>query len=923
MHRHVLGSVIVACLVFIGCTGRHTSVVPEADVATEDRRRPIHGCATWRSTLRSSLKPTVRVADRHVFEFREARVELDGESALYTVRESVVDDDDDHSSTRVLRSCCHPEEDPVLYWRITRDETGLEVILTLSTDGPLPRVHLTLNVYSGTPTGLEQPRLMHVRTEPEGQGVIQSTVGLGHELITDALYDTDSDMLLFLDGEVGYGRATIGIHRQAEPHEEYFTRPPPRNDSPREIEQREEASTLVMERVLYGIGVSVPRSDETSVTALRITARENALGERLGMDAAAAAPELPAVAPAGWSDAMLPGPQKAAMIVRNARWMAANLAPFGADRVWMSTLDREARAVVGEFGLGAAEGEADPTAGAPWRMKARRTASIYQRVAERDRHYNWQHAKELLATTLEDYVGHGLCRIGAPGPVRIGEPLSIDHARMWLSLLALSGQAVILGDALDELPAERVAMLRRILPPAPIRAVDLFDHELPEQWHLHLDRSFGPQHIRGLFNWSPVRRSMTVDLPPSRPWDPDRAVYENGKAWAIYDLWERRLLAITDEPFALSLRPTSCRVVSVHRIKPDAPTLLGSHRHLLMGATTDLKIDIPTIDPADVRYDHSRRTMSGRSRVVAHDPYELVLLLPESAEGYEIEAVEASGADALVRAHGVIRIVTLESTRTTELPWTIQFRRAAQVLHPLSPPSEITTEQNTRGVLVSWVGIDDRTARYRVYRDNQRVAELPADEHAFQDSDIDYDRAYRYTVTTVDAAGRASRPGPAVNHRTPIPTSTNLTTLSPLFVEQEHLALGQDVSAAGRPLSMGGRSYDHGLGMHANARVAFFIGDGYDLFTGEVGIDDGAEGKGSAVFKIVADGQTLFTSEVLRGGDQPEAFSVSVAGKRQLELIVTDAGDGADFDHTNWGHPHLQVTRARAPAAPPRSEGTD
>jgi len=61
-------------------------------------------------------------------------------------------------------------------------------------------------------------------------------------------------------------------------------------------------------------------------------------------------------------------------------------------------------------------------------------------------------------------------------------PLRLEHARMWVSLLGLSGQRVVLGDDLRNLPAERLDLLYPIIPPAAIRSADLYSHRLPDRW---------------------------------------------------------------------------------------------------------------------------------------------------------------------------------------------------------------------------------------------------------------------------------------------------------------------------------------------------------------------------------------------------------------------------------------------------------
>jgi hypothetical protein len=74
-----------------------------------------------------------------------------------------------------------------------------------------------------------------------------------------------------------------------------------------------------------------------------------------------------------------------------------------------------------------------------------------------------------------------------------------------------------------------------------------------------------------------------------------------------------------------------------------------------------------------------------------------------------------------------------------------------------------------------------------------------------------------------------------------------------------------------------------------------------------VGIDDETQGKGSAVFEVALDGETVFTSRLLRGNDIPESFSISVTGGRLLELITLPTEDGEDNDHADWGNPYLHV----------------
>ena len=143
-----------------------------------------------------------------------------------------------------------------------------------------------------------------------------------------------------------------------------------------------------------------------------------------------------------------------------------------------------------------------------------------------------------------------------------------------------------------------------------------------------------------------------------------------------------------------------------------------------------------------------------------------------------------------------------------------------------------------------------------------------------------------------------------------------LTTLQPVSAVQEFGALEVDQSVMGTPLSIGGKTYAHGLGTHANGRIIYDLNGDYERFEAWVGIDDEMQsfGKSSVVFKVVGDGRELFNSGVMRNATPPKRLSVSVAGVDELDLIVTDAGDGNNGDHGDWVEPVLYES-AHAKAA--------
>jgi N-acetylneuraminic acid mutarotase len=116
---------------------------------------------------------------------------------------------------------------------------------------------------------------------------------------------------------------------------------------------------------------------------------------------------------------------------------------------------------------------------------------------------------------------------------------------------------------------------------------------------------------------------------------------------------------------------------------------------------------------------------------------------------------------------------------------------------------------------------------------------------------------------------------------------------------------GEQRAGDGRPLTVAGAHFAKGLGVHANSELEYTLDGHCSAFTVQVGVDDEVGSLGSVVFQLW-NGQTkLFDSGVRRGGQAALPVSVDLSGVQMLRLIVTDAGDGMDYDHADWGDPRL------------------
>jgi hypothetical protein len=86
------------------------------------------------------------------------------------------------------------------------------------------------------------------------------------------------------------------------------------------------------------------------------------------------------------------------------------------------------------------------------------------------------------------------------------------------------------------------------------------------------------------------------------------------------------------------------------------------------------------------------------------------------------------------------------------------------------------------------------------------------------------------------------------------------------------------------------------------------LNGGCSTFQAEVGVDDEVGPNGTVVFQVWADGVQLFDSGVMTGSAATQSISVSVAGRTQLDLVVTDSGDGNAYDHADWANARVACT---------------
>jgi len=110
----------------------------------------------------------------------------------------------------------------------------------------------------------------------------------------------------------------------------------------------------------------------------------------------------------------------------------------------------------------------------------------------------------------------------------------------------------------------------------------------------------------------------------------------------------------------------------------------------------------------------------------------------------------------------------------------------------------------------------------------------------------------------------------------------------------------KDRSVAGRPITLDGRRFDRGLGVHARTELTYDTGGRCTGFFALAGIDDAVRPRGHVVFRVLLDGKPWFNSKPVTGRDPAIEVRADVVDVRTLTLVVEygeqmDLGDQADW----------------------------
>jgi len=190
------------------------------------------------------------------------------------------------------------------------------------------------------------------------------------------------------------------------------------------------------------------------------------------------------------------------------------------------------------------------------------------------------------------------------------------------------------------------------------------------------------------------------------------------------------------------------------------------------------------------------------------------------------------------------------------------------------------------GILDGWNWQDFAVFDDRTYSPETMLA------IGFFDNDWQLNPAWTIAGDEPLRVARPPRRTPAIERPTEGVGELYLSDLQPAASRIEKGAVGRDRSFNAFPLTLGGKTYERGLGVHPDCELGFDLGGQFTTFEAVVGTDledersvSEARDKAETIeYTVAGDGQTLYATGRMRWDSEPRHIFIPIQGVRRLDL---------------------------------------
>jgi hypothetical protein len=206
-----------------------------------------------------------------------------------------------------------------------------------------------------------------------------------------------------------------------------------------------------------------------------------------------------------------------------------------------------------------------------------------------------QYASDNMASS---YFTHRKLYLNDAGNVMtVDKPVALSEAQITATIFGLCGGPVMLGDDVDRMAEERLALIRKVFPRMPEMAVpvDLFDSPAPDYpkifWQ-HVSASWDEWEVVGALNYGDKPLEISVAL--------ERLGLDPRAACTVWEFWNEQYLGTVTGKLPVLVPPRSAKLYRIARQRPH-PWVLSTDMHTQQGRC----------ELRDVKWDAATLTLSG------------------------------------------------------------------------------------------------------------------------------------------------------------------------------------------------------------------------------------------------------------------------------------------------------------------------
>jgi hypothetical protein len=486
---------------------------------------------------------------------------------------------------------------------------------------------------------------------------------------------------------------------------------------------------------------------------------------------------------------------------------------------------------------------------------------------------------QVLEAVRAGYFLHNTAWYVDPDPVMVGSPLSEDMARVWASIVGLTGMATFCTEKMQDLSPKRVDILKKIFPAQDVYPVDLFRYSKNKSIvDLKVGTSTRKYDVVGVFNFDNSKQSTTH-------LDWTNLGLERDTYYHVYNFWDEEYVGCFNYGLFVNLRPASCNVLSI--TKADTlPQLISTNRHITQGA-----LDVESITYGEANSQSNLFKISGESKVIGKDEYKLVFGLPmQGKNGFKISKVTFNGKEGKVSNSKGAGFASFIPESTGKVSWEVSFERVENVLG--TQVGDFNEKLKLTNVSLNKVKFNFDKSYGISFGFLLEKNGVPLGYSI--ESPIYLNRAYADKGATYTATETFS------NFR---PSETRFSVQDTAKHQSNKIIISSD-DANGAVCYVDVESADHSKG------YLFFSGDGTKRFplegkfrtlNGAWKVDNGsAHYKTKARFQIWGDGKVIYDAPLQEKGTTPLKFTVEVDQIKEIVFKTVFQQEASD-----WGSLHI------------------